>query len=180
MERNVRCPVATTLDLVGDRWTLLVVRDLLKGKHRFSDLRESAEGIPPAILSARLKTLEAQAIVVKRQYQDGPHATPTADGKRSRAGRGVGALATWGEQFAESDMTLIDGECGHASASSTLPDMRSARATEPRAADPLVAPSPRLPPEPDGDTLPFRKFLPRGVPVHVIGVRVGSPAVNQP
>lgn len=114
MVRNVRCPVATTLDLVGDRWTLLVVRDLLRGKSRFSDLRETVEGIPPAILSARLKTLEAQGIVVKRQYQERPprfayQLTPKGHG----LGVVVGALATWGEQYAESDLTLVDGECGH-------------------------------------------------------------------
>lgn len=114
MQRNVRCPVATTLDLVGDRWTLLVVRDLLKGKNRFSELRESAEGIPPAILSARLKTLEIQGIMTRRLYQDRPpryayHLTA----KGHALGVVVGALAKWGEQFAESDMTLIDGDCGH-------------------------------------------------------------------
>ena len=114
MQRNVRCPVASTLDLVGDRWTLLVIRDLLRGKSRFSELRESVEGIPPAILSARLKALETQGIVVKRQYQDRParfayQLTP----KGHALGVVVGALATWGEQYAESDLTLVDDECGH-------------------------------------------------------------------
>ncbi|MEO8538721.1 MAG: helix-turn-helix domain-containing protein, partial [bacterium] len=65
MQRSVRCPVANTLDLVGDRWTLLVVRDLLRGKSRFSELRESVEGIPPAILSSRLKLLETNGVVVR-------------------------------------------------------------------------------------------------------------------
>jgi DNA-binding HxlR family transcriptional regulator len=114
VQRNVRCPVATTLDLVGDRWTLLVVRDLLKGKNRFSELRESAEGIPPAILSSRLKLLEAQGVVVKRQYQDRPSRYAyQLTAKGHALGVVVGALANWGEQFGESDLTLVDGECGH-------------------------------------------------------------------
>src|SRR6185503_13324375 len=57
MVRKVRCPVATSLDLVGDRWTLLVVRDLLRGHSRFSDLRNTVEGIPGSVLSDRLRTL---------------------------------------------------------------------------------------------------------------------------
>ena len=57
MPRKVRCPVASTLDIVGDRWTLQVVRDLLRGHSRFSDLRDTVEGIPSSVLSDRLKLL---------------------------------------------------------------------------------------------------------------------------
>jgi DNA-binding HxlR family transcriptional regulator len=114
MKRNVRCPVASTLDLVGDRWSLLIVRDLLKGKTKFSELRESAEGIPPAILSARLKLLESEGIITRRQYQDRPPRSAYQLTPKGHAlGVVVGALATWGGQFAESDLTLVDGECGH-------------------------------------------------------------------
>jgi DNA-binding HxlR family transcriptional regulator len=114
MNRKVRCPVANSLELVGDRWTLLVVRDLLKGKTRFTELRESVEGIPPAILSARLRMLEANGIVVRRQYQDHPpRAAYGLTAKGHALGVVVGALASWGEQFAESDLSLVDGECGH-------------------------------------------------------------------
>ena len=114
MQRSVLCPVASTLDLVGDRWTLLVVRDLLRGRSRFSELRESVEGVPPAILSARLKTLEENGVVRRRQYQDRPpryayQLTP----KGHALGVVVGALATWGEQYAASDLSLVDDECGH-------------------------------------------------------------------
>ena len=53
------CPVANALDVVGDRWTLLVIRDLFAGKHRFGDLLGSSEHIPTNILAERLKRLEA-------------------------------------------------------------------------------------------------------------------------
>ena len=114
MVRSVKCPVASTLDLVGDRWTLLVVRDLLKGRSKFSELRESVEGIPPAILSSRLKELEAAGIVSRRPYQDNPPRFSYAlTAKGHGLGVVVGALASWGEQYVESDLSLVDGECGH-------------------------------------------------------------------
>ena len=114
MSRTGKCPGASTLDLVGDRWTLLVVRDLLKGRSKFSELRESVEGIPSAILTGRLQKLEEAGIVQRRQYQDRPaRFTYQLTAKGHSLGVVVGALAAWGEQFAESDLTLVDGECGH-------------------------------------------------------------------
>ncbi len=114
MARQVRCPVASSLDVVGDRWTLLIIRDLLRGRTRFGDFRQSVEGIPPSVLSARLKLLEDQGIVRRRFYSDHP---PRADYVLTAKGHGlgvvVGALASWGEKYAESDLSLVDGECGH-------------------------------------------------------------------
>src|SRR5690242_13390653 len=52
------CPVANALDLLGDRWTLLVIRDLFAEKHRFGDFLASPERIPTNILADRLKRLE--------------------------------------------------------------------------------------------------------------------------
>lgn len=57
------CPVAGALDVVGERWTLLIVRDLLFGALRFSDLRDGLEGLAPNLLSDRLKMLVASGIV---------------------------------------------------------------------------------------------------------------------
>ena len=114
MPRKLRCPIAATLDVVGDRWTLLIIRDLLRGHTRFIDLRETVEGIPPAILAARLKLMEREKIVARRQYSDRP---PRFDyhltGKGHELGVVVGALAAWGEKHSEHDLQLIDGECGH-------------------------------------------------------------------
>jgi DNA-binding HxlR family transcriptional regulator len=114
MPRTIRCPVASSLDIVGDRWTLLIIRDLLRGKTRFADFRQSVEGIPPSVLSARLKLLEEQGIVRRRLYSDHP---PRAEYLLTPKGHGlgvvVGALANWGEKYAESDLSLVDGVCGH-------------------------------------------------------------------
>src|SRR5438309_6535269 len=60
------CPVAHALDVVGDRWALLVVRELMQGPKRYTDLAEGLPGIGTNILAARLRHLEAAGVVTKR------------------------------------------------------------------------------------------------------------------
>ena len=60
--RRSRCPVACTLDVLGDRWSLLVVRDLMRGKRRYAEFLDSPEGIPTNILADRLKRLAAKGV----------------------------------------------------------------------------------------------------------------------
>lgn len=67
-----RCPVASTLDLVGDRWTMLIIRDLFLGASRFSDFLASPEGITTNILASRLRDMEQQQLVSKSAYQHNP------------------------------------------------------------------------------------------------------------
>jgi DNA-binding HxlR family transcriptional regulator len=67
-----RCPVACVLDLIGDRWSLLVVRDVMRGKRRFSDFLQSPEGIPTNILTDRLKRLVRAGVIARRRYSDHP------------------------------------------------------------------------------------------------------------
>jgi len=71
-ERRSPCPVACGLDLLGDRWTLLVVRDLLLGRSRFKDFEASPEGIPTNLLADRLARLLAWGVV--EQVPAGPGA----------------------------------------------------------------------------------------------------------
>ena len=66
------CPIACSLDLIGDRWTLLIVRDLFLGKRRFSEFLESDEGIKTNILTDRLKRLERARLVRRQRYQNHP------------------------------------------------------------------------------------------------------------
>src|SRR3712207_8023400 len=63
---NDRCGVARALDHVGERWALLIVRDLLLGPKRFTDLRRGLPRVPSNVLSARLKELEQSGIVRRR------------------------------------------------------------------------------------------------------------------
>jgi DNA-binding HxlR family transcriptional regulator len=112
--RKVRCPIASTLDLVGDRWTLLIVRDLLRGKTRFNELRESVEGIPASVLSDRLRLLEREGALARRQYSvNPPRHEYLLTSKGHDLGVVVGALSQWGEKHAEHDLALVDRDCGH-------------------------------------------------------------------
>ena len=95
------CPVARTLDIVGERWTLLILRDLLReGPRRFQDLEASLVGIGPNTLSARLKRLEQGGIVERRFYEQHP---PRAEYALTDKGRALGpvllALKKWGEKY---------------------------------------------------------------------------------
>jgi len=69
---NQDCPIARTLDIVGDRWTLLIVRDLFIGHTRFNEFLKSSPGIPPKILSGRLKKLQEHGIIERRVYSEHP------------------------------------------------------------------------------------------------------------
>jgi len=66
------CPVARTLDLLGDKWTLLVIRDLFAGRRRYGELAESMERIPSNLLADRLKRLEDAGVITRSPYQDNP------------------------------------------------------------------------------------------------------------
>ena len=68
-----KCSISRTLELLGDKWTLLIVRDLMwHGKHTFQALQESAERIPSNILADRLRRLAEWGLVRREQYQDRP------------------------------------------------------------------------------------------------------------
>jgi DNA-binding HxlR family transcriptional regulator len=69
--RRSPCPVACTLDLIGDRWTLLVVRDLVMGAERFKEFTASPEGIPTNILTDRLTRLLEHGIAEQVSAADG-------------------------------------------------------------------------------------------------------------
>ena len=66
------CPVARTLDIVGDRWTFLVLRDLSLGRSRYNELLQSCSGISTNLLSDRLKKLEERGFVQRALYSDHP------------------------------------------------------------------------------------------------------------
>jgi DNA-binding HxlR family transcriptional regulator len=108
------CPVAKTLELIGDRWTLLVVRDLLRGTQRFQDLLQTLPGIAPNILSARLKLMEEHGLIQRRLYSDHPPRAEYALTDRGRElGMVVGALAAWGGRHVHKQSKLVHAGCGH-------------------------------------------------------------------
>jgi DNA-binding HxlR family transcriptional regulator len=94
-----QCSVAQSLDIVGDRWTLLVVRDLLAGKRRYGEFLASDERIPTNILADRLRRLERAGVVERHAYSQHPYRVEyqlTSDGEA--LGLVVDAIATWGLQ----------------------------------------------------------------------------------
>ena len=92
------CPIANTLDIIGDKWTLLVIRDLFAGKTTYGEFQDSPESIPTNILADRLKRLLGHGLITKRPYQERPvrYAYELTDKGRS-LGPVLKALVTWGE-----------------------------------------------------------------------------------
>lgn len=96
------CPIAHALDVIGEKWSLLILRDLFrKGPQRFVDLQKSVIGVAPNTLSARLKALEARDIVASRLYERHP---PRLEYYLTDKGKALGpilkALHDWGEKHA--------------------------------------------------------------------------------
>ncbi len=104
------CAVANSLDILGDKWSLLVVRDLLHGKRTYGELSHSRERIPTNILADRLKRLESAGIVTSTPYQQRPvrHAYSLTP-KGSALGEVLLAFVHWGKQHIPGTVALTQG-----------------------------------------------------------------------
>lgn len=93
------CPITNTLDIFGDKWTLLVVRDLFAGCKTYGEFQASPENIPTNLLADRLKRLEQHHVVTRTPYQERPtrYAYELTEKGRS-LGVILNALSHWGEQ----------------------------------------------------------------------------------
>lgn len=94
------CPIARSLDVIGERWTILIVRELIRfGPRKFQDFEQALVGISPNTLSARLKRLEDAEIVERRFYEQHP---PRAEYLLTERGKDLGpvlkALFAWGQR----------------------------------------------------------------------------------
>lgn len=114
---GMRCSIAGALELIGDRWALLIIRDLSLGLRRYDDFRAST-GIPAATLAARLKHLTASGIVERVRYQERP---PRDEYRLTPKGRDLWmvsvALREWGDRWDASGygaptVEMIDRETG--------------------------------------------------------------------
>lgn len=93
--------MSRTLDVLGDRWSLLVVRDLMRGKRRYAEFLESKEGIPTNTLAERLKRLVRAGIVERHRYSEHPPRVEyllTAKGEALRPI--IRAMVDWGVEHA--------------------------------------------------------------------------------
>ncbi len=94
------CPVETTLMLIGSKWKILILRDLLEGTRRFSQLKRSVQGISQKMLTASLRSMEEDGLVSRKVYPEVPPRveytlTPTGYSLRPV----LDALAAWGKEY---------------------------------------------------------------------------------
>ena len=94
------CPVERTLQVIGSKWTLLILRDLFTGTKRFGELRRSLGPVSPKTLSQRLRELERQGLVTRTVY---PEVPPRVEYSLTEKGRSLGdiieAMRAWGERW---------------------------------------------------------------------------------
>ena len=100
------CPVLATAQVVAGKWTLLMLRDLARGPRRFSELPRSLRGISPRTLSVRLRALEEEGIIERREFAEMPprveyrltekgvHLVPIVDAMREYGSKWLGAAET--------------------------------------------------------------------------------------
>ena len=102
------CPVAYSLDIFGDRWTLLVIRDLFFGRTRFKDFVASPEGIPTNILTDRLERLLARGVIEQIPAEDGTKRLAYRLTKKGKAlGPVLRAMRDWGLAWDKSTRVQI-------------------------------------------------------------------------
>ena len=101
------CAIANSLDTLGDKWSLLVVRDLLHGKRTYGELARSPERIPTNILAERLKRLESAGIIASTPYQERPvRYAYTLTPKGTALSEVLLAFVRWGEQHIPGTLAL--------------------------------------------------------------------------
>lgn len=115
---GMRCSVAGALEMIGDRWAILLLRDLALGLHRYDDLRRST-GIPTTTLATRLRNLETHGLVERARYTDRP---PRCEYRLTDKGRDLwkvtAALREWGDRwdatgYGAPTIQVVDQETGH-------------------------------------------------------------------
>ncbi len=97
-ERRSNCAIACTLDILGDRWTMLIIRDLFRGCSRYGEFLKSGEGITTSLLADRLKRLQHAGLVERKPYSEHP---PRFEYFLTAKGRSLspvlGAVVNWGK-----------------------------------------------------------------------------------
>lgn len=121
---DISCSIARAVEVVGQRWTPLVLRDLFAGMTRFEDIRRDL-GIASNILAARLDELERHGVVERRRYQSAP---PRYEYVLTDKGRDlypvIATLVAWGDKWLAGEdgppALIVHTECGHATTAKTV------------------------------------------------------------
>lgn len=94
------CPVETTLMLIGDKWKVLILRDLMPGTKRFGELKKSIGHVSQKVLTAQLRDMEASGLVSRKVYAEVP---PRVEYSLTELGRSLkpilDAMRSWGENY---------------------------------------------------------------------------------
>lgn len=97
------CPVEVTLSLIGDKWKVLILRDLLPGTKRFGELKKSIGGISQKVLTSQLRAMEASGLVNRKVY---PEVPPRVEYSLTDLGKSLNpilmAMQTWGDEYKSS------------------------------------------------------------------------------
>lgn len=99
-DRN--CPVERTVNIIGGKWTLLILRDLFEGTKRFGELRASLTGISPKTLTDKLRELEGAEVIRRTIYPEVPPRVEYSLTERGRSMQNIfDAMREWGTEHAE-------------------------------------------------------------------------------
>ena len=94
------CPVETTLSLISDKWTVIILRDLLTGTKRFNELMRSVTGITQKVLTSHLRNMEANGLLIRKVYTEVP---PRVEYTLTETGYSLkpilDAMYAWGEDY---------------------------------------------------------------------------------
>lgn len=100
LEQNGICPVATTIDLLSSKWKVLIMRDLLKGTRRYSELRTSVAGISQKMLTQSLREMTDDGLVIRKAF---PVIPPKVEYHLSELGESmrpiINSMADWGSNY---------------------------------------------------------------------------------
>ncbi|MGI8973083.1 MAG: winged helix-turn-helix transcriptional regulator [Gaiella sp.] len=109
VHQSGQCSVAACGEIVGSKWTVLIVHDLTEGPRRFTELEHACAGISPRTLAERLRWLEAEEIVLRRSYAESP---PRVEYELTEKGRAlkpiVEAMRTFGHDWLGCEVHLQD------------------------------------------------------------------------
>lgn len=112
---SLECNIAQTLNLIGDRWSLLILHRLLMGIGTFKELQDNLEGIPTNLLSDRLKTMEEDGLIRSELYQEHPPRYRYALTDMGMDLHDVfNSLAIWGDKYLTAcSKRIVHDTCGH-------------------------------------------------------------------
>ncbi|RVU54375.1 winged helix-turn-helix transcriptional regulator [Anaerosphaera multitolerans] len=102
MDRKINCPVEVTLSLIGNKWKVLIIRDLLEGTKRFGELKKSIGSISAKVLTSNLREMEEEGLINRKVYAEVP---PKVEYSLTETGYSLksvlDSMYSWGESYKE-------------------------------------------------------------------------------